>query len=85
MICGNRIATQESRGVDDNIHTENADVMANGSGDIYLRYRQPGLTKSAGGQLMFKVDEEVNKTITDLHISYEEPYMSTMNTRQTTT
>ena len=48
MTGGNLTDTQELRGVDNNNHTENTAVMADGSGDIYLRYRQPGLTKSAG-------------------------------------
>ena len=33
---------------------------------------------------MIEVDEVVNKTITDLHISYEEPEISTMTMQQTT-
>ena len=64
MICGD---TQESRAVDNNNHKKNTAVMVNGPRDIYLRHRQPGLTRSAGGCLMIMVDEVVNKTITDLH------------------
>ena len=66
----NLIDTQELRGVDDNNHTENADVMADGSGEMYLRYRQPRLNTSAGGHLIIKVDEVLNKILPDLHISY---------------
>ena len=78
MMDGNLIDTQELRRVEDNNHTENAYVMADGSGDMYLRYRQPRLTKIACGCLMIKVEEVVNKTITDLHISYDEPDISTI-------
>ena len=48
MTCEDLITTQESRGVDDNNHMKNTAMTVDGPRDIYLRYRQPGLTKSAG-------------------------------------
>ena len=85
MICGDLITAQESRGVKDNNHTKNTTATVDGPRNIYLRYRQPGLTKRAEGRLMIMVDEVVNRTITDLHISYEEPDILTKGPGQTTT
>jgi hypothetical protein len=73
MICGDMITTQESRGIDNNNNTKNTAATVNGPRDIYLRHRQPGLSRSAGSCLMIIVDKVVNKTIIDLHISFEEP------------
>jgi hypothetical protein len=85
MTGGDLITTQESRGFNDNDHTKNTTAMVDGPGDIYLRYRQPRLTKSAEGRLMIMVDEVVNKTIIDLHISYGEPDTLTRSAGQTIT
>ena len=82
--CEGLIATQGSRRVKHNNHTEATDVMQDGSRDIYLRCRRPGLTQNAGGRLLIVVDEVVNKTITDLCISYEEPAILLKNTLLTT-
>ena len=66
------IVRHESRRVDDSQRNTICATTIDEPSNIYLRYRQPGLTKRAEGHLMILVDKVVNKTITDLHISYEE-------------
>ena len=61
-----KITAKELRWVDDNNHTKN--IVGTTTSDIYLGYRQPGLTKRARSRMMIMVDKVVNKTITDLHM-----------------
>ena len=84
MTCGDLITTQESRGVNNNSHMKNTAMTVDGPRVIYLRFRQPGLTTSAGGCLMIMVDEVVDKATTNLQISYEEPDILTRTMGQTT-
>lgn len=84
MTCGDLITTQESRGVNNNSHMKNTAMTVDGPRVIYVRFRQPGLTTSAGGCLMIMVDEVVDKATTNLQISYEEPDILTRTMGQTT-